>query len=311
MTPPWQDERIPLLKSAVQKCCRRGETSLAYAAAARLLALPGGRSALARRLPVIAAEDVGWWWIPAASIACDGPLADAELLRAVAGLSSLPKSKDAFYLADTVWEGRMTVGAVSVEALRRALAGGDHRTALALALVARDQRQWRSGDRLVRVLSEVIAGGPDFARQIGECALRREARGGSGMDELIAAAVIAAIDRPDGELQRLPRVTPPSPVRLHIEWWMADGHTVPGRRALRRVAVRRGIPYRLLAELQFSFESVRLGPTEIPSRWRAQAVAMDATAYGWQTHERGMELWEALRVEVSAEIEHELRGLRQ
>lgn len=310
MSPPWRDERIGLLKSAVQKAIRRGETDLAYAAAERLLALPGGRSALARRLPVIAAEDVGWWWIPAASVDGEGPNAEAELLRTTTGLSSVPKQKEAYHLADTVWEERLPVSVVSADAFRDALLTSDHRTALAIALAARERRQWRSGERLIRVLAEAFADAPDVSRMAAESALRREAKGGSGTDELLAAAIIAAIDRPDGAPATLPTVNPAVASVLRLPWWVADSHVAVGERVLRRVAMRRGMSYRMLAELQFSYESVLLGPAEIPSRWRVQAIAMDAVAYGWGTDERGMDLWRTLRPEVSSALERELSRLQ-
>ena len=310
MSPPWQDERIGILKSAVQKHTRRGETGGAYAAVTRLLALPGGRSALRRRLPVIAAEDVGWWWIPAASVSDDGPLADAELLRTVTSLSSLPKSREAYHLADTVWDGRFPVRSVSGQAFRDALAAGDHRTALALALAAREARQWRSGERLIDPLLGALQAAPEAAGLIGNAALRREAMGGSGTDELMAAAVIAAIDRPSGPLPELPYVASPPASSWQLPWYVIDSHSEPGRRAIRRVAMRKGMPFQMLAELQFSHESVRLGPAELPSRWHAQAVEMDAVAYGWETHAQGAELWSVVRSEVRAEIERELRDIR-
>ena len=63
--PPWRDPWLGAYKSAVQKRIRRGEVDNAVAAAGSLAGLPGGRTALARRQTVIAAEDVGIGWIPA------------------------------------------------------------------------------------------------------------------------------------------------------------------------------------------------------------------------------------------------------
>ena len=66
--------------------------------------------------------------------------------------------------------------------------------------------------------------------------LRSESRAGGGAAELLAAAIIAAIDRPDGEVQGLPRVVLPAPRHLDLQWWIADRHTAPGRRATSRWA---------------------------------------------------------------------------
>ena len=62
----WRDHRYGAYKSALQKYIRRAETDKAVAAAAQLARLPGGTAMLGRRLPVVAAEDVGWALIPAA-----------------------------------------------------------------------------------------------------------------------------------------------------------------------------------------------------------------------------------------------------
>lgn len=310
MTPPWRDERIPLLKSALQKYIRRGNVDQAHAVAARLIALPGGRSALARRLPVIAAEDVGVHLLPASLVPGDGPEADTELLRVTRGLSALPKSKEAYWLAASVWEGRLPIGGVSAADFREALEAGDHRLAVAIALTAREQRAWRSGERLISLLQHAIMDGPPLALAIARAALEREAKGGFGVGELIAAAIIAAIERPDGPIPVLPSVAPPAAARLRLAWYVADGHTAVGRRALRRVAFRLGLLPKLLADLMFCFESVVLGPSELPSRWQPQAVAMDAVAYGWRTHEHGAELWRTIRQDVSSAIEGELSGIR-
>jgi replication-associated recombination protein RarA len=61
----WQDPRVATWKSATQKCIRRGEIDKAVWAASQLLAMPGGKTALARRLPMVAGEDVGGRWLPA------------------------------------------------------------------------------------------------------------------------------------------------------------------------------------------------------------------------------------------------------
>ena len=253
VSPACSDERIGILKSAVQKHIRRGEAD-SVRAATRLLALPRGQSALRRRLPVIAAEDVGWWWIPAASVSEDGLVVDAQVLGIIASLSSLHKDKSAYWLAATVWDGRLQVSTVSAAAFRGALADGDHRRALALAIAARERRQWRSGDRLIRALAEAFADSPEAARLIGESALRREAKGGSGKDELLAAAVIAAIDRPSGPLPELPQVTPVAESHWQLPWYCAEIRTSSQAEGPSGGLRYGGIPFQMLAELQFSYQ---------------------------------------------------------
>lgn len=303
--PAWRDERLSLLKSALQKSIRRGEVELAATVTARLLAMDGGRSALRRRLPVIAAEDVGAAWIPVATL---DPEDDAVIPRVVAAMARAPKDKAAYWLAATVWEDRYQVARISRVRLERTLRSGDHRQAVALALAAKATRHWRSGERLIGALREAIATRGTEAVQVGEAALIREALGGSGEAELIAAAVIVAIDG----LVSVPTAAneAPSPATItRLPWYVADGHTAAGQRALRRVARRHGLPSRGLTELMFSFESVRISPIEVPSQWASLARALDAEAYGWESHDHGARIWEAIRADVRDEVERELQSV--
>lgn len=57
----------------------------------------------------------------------------------------------------------------------------------------------------------------------------------------------------------------------------------------------------------FNCESIRLGPSEEPSRWREEALELDARSGGWGTHEAGQRLWLTLPEEVRREIELEVR----
>ncbi len=244
VTAPWRDERISLFKSALQKYIRRGETAKAIAVANRLLELPGGRSALARRLPVIAAEDVGITYLPAAATD-HGDWSDEELLTVTGGLSRVPKSKEAYWLAATVWYDPRPVDDVTPSGLRGRIADGDHLAALRCAIAAKESRVWRSGDRVISALREALAAAPPHAQAITDSALRREAKGGFGMDELLAAAIIAAIDRP---LEPPPPFEGPQRPRVQsmkLDFYVADGHTRAGQRALRQVGWRNGVPVKL------------------------------------------------------------------
>jgi hypothetical protein len=306
----WQDPRIGTYKSAVQKYIRRGEIQSAVDSASGLLRLPGGTNALSRRLSVIAAEDVGPLWIPAVVAITRArrprdPDADAgALLAAVAGLASLPKSKEAYWLAGTCWLGRRRPRAVSRFALGRAIESGDYREAVAIYMAAREARCWRRGERVIDELLERAHAGSAVAKAVVESALWREGQGGFGIDELAAAAVIAAVDQPDGALPTLPAINyaPPNPARK-LDWYVYDGHTTVGRAAIARVAGRRGLRRDALSWLQFNCESIVLGPREEPSRWKHQALEFDAVTCGWKTAADGDRLWQALRDEIRAEIE--------
>lgn len=315
--PWWRDARYGAYKSATQKYIRRGEVDKAVAAGAALAGLPGGRAMLGRRLSVIAAEDVGWRFIPAAARAakeCEA-LPDDEalprLLAVAAGLAALPKSKEAFWLAATSWGGRRVPTEVSASALCRAIAAGDHQEAMAICLNAKENMVWRSSGRVIDALRGALLTSPPQAQEIGRWALWREAQGGYGTGELIASALIAAIDRPDGQEPVLPVVdASPSDGEIHLDFYTLDGHTDRGRRSLARVARTQGVDERLLAGLMFAFESIRLGPSELPCRWRDEARQLDAVAGGWGTPAAGAKLWASFRPAVQADIERELEGNR-
>lgn len=310
--PPWRDPWLGAYKSALQKRTRRGEVDNAVAAAGSLAGLPGGRTALARRLTVIAAEDVGIGWIPAvgrgvALEASSGPEVLERLLAVTASLASLPKCKEAYWLADTVWIGRHKPREVSAPALRTAIAEGDHREALAICLAAVEQRIWRSGPRLIETLTASVANAPDLARQIVRWALWRQGKGGSGSDECTAAAVIAAIDRPDGPVSELPTVTyEPPDGRYWLAWDDCDSHTAIGSRVLARHARRLAMSIDSLGWLMFNEQSIRLGPLELPSRWKDEALALDARDCGWGTPEAATGLWKSIGPAIRADIEREL-----
>lgn len=308
MTVPWRDDRISLLKSALQKYIRRGETDKAVAVAGRLLELPGGRSALARRLPIIAAEDVGITYIAAAATD-HGEWSDEDLVSVAAGLSRVPKSKEAYWLAATVWSDPQSVDEVTPNALQRHLVHGEYLSALRCAMAAKQRRTWRSGDRLIAALREAGGRAPAHAAAIVDASLRREAKGGSGTDELLAAAIIATIDRPADPPDPFDPVPPTGDRQLNLDFYVADGHTAVGQRALRGVAMRHGLTVRFMTDLMFSYESLVLGPSEIPGRWKAQAQAQEARASGWRSVEEGRQLWESLRSDVAIAVREELQSV--
>jgi hypothetical protein len=281
-------------------------------AAERLLDQPGGRSALARRLPVITAEDVGARWLPAvgrAIVAAEGSSAEVGtsiLIGVAASLSTLDKSKESYWLAATVWEGRHVPALTGRRALEEALAAGLYREALAICYDAHEKRQWRSGERAIDAVLAALAGGPELAQEIGRWVLWREGLGGA-VGECMAAAVIAAVDRPDGPVRELPAVEyEPLPSSIRLSWTDTDIHTSLGGRVLARQAQRLGIPAASLGLLMFDEEGIKLGPSEVPSRWKNEALALDAVQGGWGTPEEGAKLWASIREAIRADIEQEL-----
>jgi RadC-like JAB domain len=311
--PWWRDPRYSAFKSAVQKETRRGSIDKAVAAGAALARLPGGRAMLGRRLTVIAAEDVGWQFIPAVGRVvkeCEslpGDTAVPQLLAVTAGLASLQKNREAAWLATTAWGGRRVPAQVSAAALRQALETGRHQDAVAISFTAREQRAWRSGDRVIDALRDSLTDAPALAQEIGRWALWREAQGGYGTAELIASAVIAAIDRPDGLVPDLPVVPHSADADLwRLAWYTADSHTATGGRVLSRQALRLGLPTAMLASLMFVEESIRCGPSEVPARWRDEALTLEAIHGGWGTPESGAQLWASIRDVIRLDIEHEL-----
>ena len=313
--PWWRDPRYGAYKSALQKHIRRGEIDKAVMAGSALAGLPGGEAMLRRRLTVIAAEDVGWQLVPATAEALQAseqmspPEAMKQLTGVAAALAGLPKSREAYWLAATCWRGRRIARDVSRSALTEALADGRHQDAMAICLAAIEAREWRSGDRTIDVLTACLADAPRAAQEVGRWALRRAAQGGFGIDELVASAVIAAIDHP---ADPLPSLVLPELIEhvepLRLEWYTQDGHTDVGRRALRAVGRRLAVRTERLAALMFNYSSIVSGPSEQRARWRDEALALDARAGGWESVEAGAREWSAVEVKVREAIE---RGLAQ
>jgi hypothetical protein len=73
--------------------------------------------------------------------------------------------------------------------------------------------------------------------------------------------------------------------------------------------MRHGLTVRFLADLMFSHESIVLGPSELPDRWKVQAQAQEARAAGWRSPAVGHQLWESLRDEVATAVRSELQRL--
>jgi DNA repair protein RadC len=310
--PSWRDPGLSIYKSALQKYIRRGEIEKAAAAAVSLGTRPGGAAALARRLPVIAAEDVGAPWLPAIGGVLNAvgrpvpPEAMGALVSVAAALASVPKAKEPYWLAATCWDGRRVLVSISPHALEAALANGRYEDATAICLLARERREWRSGPRVLDALARALADAPATAQDIAHWALWRERLGGYGTGELIAAAVLAAIDRPTEPLADLPRLDVANDPLVRIDWYTQDAHTPLGRSALARSARVLDMPTTMLNGLMFNFESIRLGPVELPGRWQSEALALDAAAGGWGNHERGSAIWMSVRDLVRREIESEL-----
>jgi hypothetical protein len=196
---------------------------------------------------------------------------------------------------------------VSQDALARSLRSGDHRDAVGICLAARATSVWRSGPRLIDVLVSTVLDGPGSSREIVNWALWRERQGGRGVDELIAGAVIAAVDRPHAIPDDVPRVPFELPTgELRVDWYCLDGHTAIGRSALSEVAREHSLPYRVLDWLMFNCESTRLGPEETPGRWKDEALALDALQMGWGSQAAAEELWATIGPEVRRAIERRL-----
>lgn len=299
------DPRIPPLKSALQKYIRRGLVTTAVAVAAEMARIPGGEQSVWRRLPVIAAEDVGYWFVPEI-MAAELPTAPTDdlirLYDVVAALAAAPKDKTPYWLANLVWADRHRPQEMTTDALRTAINVADYYEATAIAIYADDVGIMHGKGGLAVVMHETAETLPEPARAIVKACLARTARGGAG--ELFAAMMIAAIDQPRDEPPTL-RVPPyqvlDRPVPL--DPWTQDGHTKLGKIGLGISGRRLRWPALNLAELMFNFESIKMGPIEVPDqRWRTDALALDAAQGGWVTHALGQELWAKIGPDVLSSI---------
>lgn len=295
-----------LYQSALQKYIRRGEVSDAVAVARALIDL-GKADALSRRLTAVVPEDVGWSHLPDVRKSLADPALRDEPLRLLdltAALASVPKDKEAYWLAATVWENRHAARDITAGALRAALRDGQYRDALAILFAAKEAHVLVGLTGFLHVLEELAL--PRAAREIVDAAIwaiGRRGGTGRGLDEVLAAAVIAGIDRPT-EPARLTPGTPWSVVEPRVRWYCCDGHTGVGRHAATSLGKKLALDPEMISNLQFDFESVRLGPTEIPARWKEQARSLDALAYGWDTDEHGAELWQVIGPQMEGIIKY-------
>ena len=258
---------------------------------------------LSQRVGAIAAEDVGWQWMPDVRAAVvDGRRADGQpfdRLDLVAALAAAPKDRTAGWLAAATWGGRCVATETSPEAYRAAIAAGDHRGALAIAYAALDNRCWPG--EWSRVLSTPEIG--PAASEIRDACLWRVRLTRSSAGEAIAGIVLAAIEQPEvvPHLQRVEWHEVPFPDPW--PWFIADLHTDAGRAATAHVARERGLPVEVVQALQFDFDSILCGPETVPCRWADVVLGLDGATYGWGSPEQGRRLWGELRDDVRDAIE--------
>lgn len=313
--PGKSDPRLSVYKSVLQKLIRRGEVGEAVSVAAEMLEVPGGRDSLAKRLPVIAAEDVGWWTLPyVIEPMMAGQPSPVALLDIVAGLAASPKARTASWLANELWYKRRVAREGSADALRASLEEGDYIEALAVCYrTAENARGESEGPPLhgkggvAIVLHEWAEESPDVAKRIVKAGLWRSARGGEG-GLVMSAYVIAAIDRPT-EFPA-PWEIPAYEVRrrqVPFPWWSIDGHVSLGRIALSMVSKRQGLKGGdWLGGLQFAYESSLVGPVLLDAeneRWKAESEQIDADRGGWVDHAHGQQLWDLYRPDVKSATE--------
>ncbi len=295
------DPRLALARSALSKFVRRGMVDEAVAAARELGAL--NDFSLSQRVGAIAAEDVGWRFMPDVRAAVvDGRRADGQpfdRLDLVAALAAAPKDKSASWLAAQVWEGRHVATETSPEAYRAAIEAGDHRGALAIAYAALDNRSWPGEWSRVFATPEI---GP-AASEIRDACLWRVRLTRSSAGEAIAGIVLAAIEQPTVvphlravEWHEIPLPDP-------LPFWVYDQHVEGGRAATSQVASRHGLPVETVQALMFDFESLVLGPETVPCPWEDVVIRLDGAAYGWGSPEDGRRMWNQLRDDVRCAVE--------
>lgn len=285
------DPRLSPLKSAIQKYVRRGEITKAVSTAAEMLEVPGGQASLERRLLVICAEDVGWEWVPALAAAISRGMKPEQVLDAVASLASLPKQKEAYWLANTVWGGRHRIPMLTVDDLLAEIGARDYQAALAILIEGDERDKLRGVGGITAALYQVAERSTPATEALIRSVLK-QFRGTAG--ELWSAAVIAAIDQPESLPSALPRVSWTAlPRPKPLDWYTQDGHTRIGGIGLSMVVKRNPMIGRdSLTEMMFDFESIKLAPEEIPGRWRDESFEHDCREHGWQSEEWARTSWE-------------------
>lgn len=310
---PPRDPWLSPLKSQLQKLIRRGMIDDAVVTARELE--KRNVEALARRLTVIAAEDVDWRLMPDVCKQCAPALVPrgrvktmmdpAEermtMIEVAASMAGRPKEKDAFWMACSVWNGRLVAPDPTLDSLAAAIEAKDHRTAMAVVFGGAERGTRHLAPMLgqLRSMAEGVA-----AREIVDWSLWRAQIGGVGFGECLAAAVMAVIDKPQEQVFLAEVGWKEVPFRFH--WFALDGHTRVGKIAQGSFAKKNGIESSKLGDLMFAYESCRMGTVELPSRWKREAMERMGSAErgaGWGAPEVGEQMWMSLRDDLRGLIE--------
>lgn len=294
---PWLNAH----KSALQKYMRRGLVDEAVGTA---LAIEQrvGKEALVRRVPVIVAEDIDWRLVGIATdllldrgLWAAGSGLQASTAELIASLTARPKDKSGWYLPATVWGGGLVPSVASPKGLIDALRAGHVRDAMAICHAAHLAETFKKAYAPVMFMWEGL---PEVSQSIVRTSLARYGLGGVGMNELMAAAVLAIIEQPDAlhfEVQRYSgEPSAPDP----LDWWTQDTHTIAGSIAAAVAAKQLGVPRDRIAGLWFLFESSLVYP-EVPSPWRDQAFALWAAREGYESEAAARVVWEGIRPTVA------------
>lgn len=309
------------LKSALQKYMRRGEVEKATGAAAGMLASGvEGWVGLAKRIPMILVEDMGWEWMGRVyQVAKNWPLGktghkpehERQMLEVVANLATVPHTKEAGWLFGMGLEGLKKAQWYTPVALEKAINEGNYEESVRLCMAAHKERNFLQYHGLVRVITKAAEGAPPLAQQVVEGALWRLRKGGMEGDEcmLICTCVMAILDRLEKEPLEWPAVQikrPPEPIAV-LDWYGLDGHTYRGKAALHKVAQKHGLETGHLSELMFFYESIKMNP-ERKARWKEESLEYVAHDLGYRSFAAGGEVWDKVKPEVQALLEESIRN---
>lgn len=304
---PWTKGE---LKSALQKYLRRGFKDAALSAAVGLLAVEDGFNTLRMRLPVIVGEDLGWEWM--SRFPMDKPFSSPatidDWLSTVASLALVPKSKEAYWLWMMGLEAAKTNGVYSRTAIKDAVAAKDYVEVARLATLGVP----RDLNGLCAATVELAREAPAFAKAVVMGSLWRQKYPAGDWDRgyWAVGALLAIVDGLEGPPVDWPDESVEQaeiPVLSRLEWYVLDGHTGRGRKALQAVAWRHGMSDKLLAELMFSYESGVVFNEKPGARWTAEGLALTAQMEGWGSNIEGAALW----AKLSSEVQQEIEGIQQ
>lgn len=249
------------LKSGLQKYIRRGMTESAIATAMELYVI--SPAILARRIVVIAVEDVGWDTILMTHEMSQEILkkkvpeeAAQSVAQLVTLLCSLEKDKDCYAMAALVCDSTV----VPTESWQKSLEDGvKTRDEMMVCMAAKQAHQAKEAEEFVKMLA-ILMPVQCRPRTNAHAALTRSAVVKDNMFEwvMFVAAATYTLCRTDAREMVLPATPLVIPSFDKLDWYAMDMHTWIGKIALEVAEKKSGWPKKRIEFMWWWFASAKV-----------------------------------------------------